>query len=149
APHVIWLEGGIAGDDTDGHVDDVARFVNPSTVVFAVETDPEDENFRVLRENERILREARDQDGDPLAVIPLPMPGPLGGDARLPASYLNFFIGNRVVLVPVFSDPNDGKALQVLGGLFPGRKIIPIDCRALVEGKGAIHCITREQPRVG
>ncbi|MDD1669067.1 MAG: agmatine deiminase family protein, partial [Methanomicrobiales archaeon] len=149
APQVIWLEGGIAGDDTDGHVDDVARFVNPSTVVCAVEEDPGDENFRVLRENERILRAARDQDGDPLTVIPLPMPRPFGGDARLPASYLNFYIGNRAVLVPVFSDPGDAPALRVLGDLFPGRKAVGIDCRALVEGMGAIHCITQQQPGAG
>jgi agmatine deiminase len=148
APHVIWLEGGIAGDDTDGHVDDVARFVNPSTVVCAMEKDPSDENYGVLMENERILREARDQDGNPLTVIPLPMSGPFGRDARLPASYLNFYIGNRAVLVPVFSDPEDARALRILGDLFPGRKVVGIDCRALVEGLGAIHCITQQQPRV-
>jgi len=122
--------------------------VNPSTVVCAVEEDPGDGNYRVLRENERILREARDQDGNPLTVIPLPMPRPFGGDARLPASYLNFYIANRAVLVPVFSDPADEKALGILEGLFPGREVIGIDCRALVEGMGAIHCITQQQPRV-
>jgi agmatine deiminase len=147
-PRVIWLAGGIAGDDTDGHVDNVARFVNPATVVCAVEEDPGDENFRNLRENERILRRVRDRDGRPLTVHTLPMPRPPGEGARLPASYMNFFIGNRVVLVPQFSDPNDGKALEILGGLFPGRMAVGIDCRALVEGLGAIHCITREQPRV-
>ncbi|HVN65638.1 MAG TPA: agmatine deiminase family protein [Methanomicrobiales archaeon] len=146
APHVIWLEGGIAGDDTDGHIDDVARFVNPSTVVCAVEKDAGDENYRALRENERILRAARDQDGNPLTVIPLPMPRPTGDGARLPASFLNFYIGNRAVLVPVFSDPADARALRILGDLFPGREVVGIDCRALVEGMGAIHCITREQP---
>jgi agmatine deiminase len=148
APHVIWLAGGIAGDDTDGHVDDVARFVNPSTVVYAVEDDPGEENHRVLMRNKQILRRARDQDGRPLTVIPLPMPRRLGGDTPLPASYLNFSIGNRVVLVPLFSDPNDGKALEILRGLFPGRDVVGIDSRALVGGLGAIHCITREQPRV-
>jgi agmatine deiminase len=146
APWVIWLEGGIAGDDTDGHVDDVARFVNPSTVVCAVEEDPGDENYRVLRENARILRESRDQDGNPLTVVPLPMPGRIGGDERLPASYLNFYIGNQAVLVPVFSDPHDARALRILGDLFPGREVVGIDCRALVEGMGAIHCITQQQP---
>jgi agmatine deiminase len=149
ASRVIWLEGGIAGDDTDGHVDDVARFVNPSTVVCAVEGDRGDENHRVLGENERILRRARDRDGRPLSIVPLPMPRPVEGTGRLPASYLNFSIGNRVVLVPLFSDPNDGKALEILRGLFPGRDVVGIDCRALVEGMGAIHCITREQPGVG
>ena len=149
ASTVIWLKGGIAGDDTDGHIDDVARFVNPSTVVCAREEDEGDENYRVLRENESILRKARDQDGNPLTIIPLPMPGRLGEGTRLPASYLNFFIGNRVVLVPVFSDPNDEKALGILRKVFPEREVTGIDCHALVEGLGAIHCITQQQPRAG
>jgi agmatine deiminase len=144
---VIWLAGGIAGDDTDGHVDDVARFVNPSTVVYALEVNPRDENYRILRENERILGEGRDQDGEPLTLVPLPMPRRFGEKARLPASYLNFYIANGVVLVPVFSDPNDEKALKILADLFPGREVMGIDCRALVEGLGAIHCITQQQPR--
>jgi agmatine deiminase len=148
APHVLWLEGGIAGDDTDGHVDDVARFVGPSTVVCAAEEDPGDENFRVLRENERVLRAARDRDGNPLTVVPLPMPRP-SGDPRLPASYLNFYVANRAVLVPVFADPGDDRALRTLEGLFPGREMVGIDCRALVEGMGAIHCITQQQPKAG
>ncbi len=149
ASTVVWLAGGIAGDDTDGHIDDLARFVGPSAVVCAREEDEGDENFRVLRENERILRKARDQDGRPLDVIPLPMPGPLGEDARLPASYLNFYIGNRAVLVPVFSDPNDERALKILADLFPERRVAGIDCRALVEGLGGIHCITLQQPAQG
>jgi agmatine deiminase len=146
---VIWLKGGIAGDDTDGHIDDIARFVNPSTVVYAIEKDEGDENYRILKENERILGKARDQDGNPLDIIPIPMPGRSGEGARLPASYLNFFIGNRTVLVPVFSDPNDDKALMIVREVFPGRQVTGIDCRALVEGMGAIHCITQQQPRVG
>jgi len=145
---VIWLEGGIVGDDTDGHVDDIARFVNPSTVVCAREADEGDENYRILRENERILMRAQDQAGDPLTIIPVPMPGRVGEDTRLPASYLNFYIGNRVVLVPTFSDQNDEKALGILRKVFPGREVRGIDCRALVEGMGAIHCITQQQPRV-
>jgi agmatine deiminase len=149
ASTVVWLKGGIAGDDTDGHVDDVARFVNPSTIVYAVEEDEGDENYRILRENERILCKARDQDRNPLTIIPIPMPGRSGEGDPLPASYLNFFIGNRVVLVPVFSDPNDGKALEILGDLFPGRQVLGIDCRALVEGMGTVHCITQQQPRAG
>jgi agmatine deiminase len=148
ASTAIWLKGGIAGDDTDGHIDDVARFVNPSTIVYGVEEDEGDENYRILRENERILGKALDQDGNPLDIIPVPMPGRLGEAARFPASYLNFFIGNRAVLVPVFSDPNDEKALGILREVFPGREVMGIDCRALVEGMGAIHCITQQQPRV-
>ena len=147
ARQVVWLAGGIAGDDTDGHVDEVARFVSPSTVACAIEEDRADENYRILRENEGILRKARDQDGKPLEVVPIPMPGRVGGETRLPASYLNFYLGNRTVLVPVFADPNDGRALGVLSGLFPDREVVGIDCRALVEGMGAIHCITRQQPR--
>jgi agmatine deiminase len=146
---VIWLAGGIEGDDTDGHVDDVARFVNPSTVVYALEDDAGEKNYRILRKNEEILRKARDQDGKPLTLVPLPMPRPIGRDVRLPASYLNFYIGNRAVLVPVFSDPKDDSALRVLGDLFPGREVVGIDCRALVEGMGAIHCITQQQPKAG
>jgi agmatine deiminase len=148
ASTVIWLKGGIAGDDTDGHVDDVARFVNPSTVVYMVEEDEGDENHRILQENEEILRKARDQDGNPLTLLPVPMPGRLEENARLPASYLNFFIGNRAVLVPAFSDPKDREALAVLGEVFPGREVMGIDCRALVAGMGAVHCITLQQPRV-
>jgi len=148
ASAVIWLKGGIAGDDTDGHIDDVARFVNPSTVVYAVEEDERDENYRNLKGNKRILGKARDQDGNPLTVIPIPMPGQSGEGTRLPASYLNFFIGNRAVLVPTFSDPNDEVALGILREAFPGRVVTGIDCRALIGGMGAIHCITQQQPGV-
>ncbi|HUK93020.1 MAG TPA: agmatine deiminase family protein, partial [Methanomicrobiales archaeon] len=146
---VIWLKGGIAGDDTDGHIDDVARFVNPSTVVYAVEEDQRDENHRILRENERVLAGARDQDGNPLEIIPVPMPGRLVEGMRLPASYLNFFIGNKAVLVPTFADPNDENALGIFREVFPGKEVVGIDCRALVEGMGAIHCVTQQQPRPG
>ena len=145
---VIWLKGGIAGDDTDGHIDDIARFVNPSTVVYVTEDDEGDENYRILLENERLLGAARDQDGNPLKILPMPMPGQVGDSARLPASYLNFYIGNKTVLVPTFADPNDEVALGILMNAFPERKVTGIDCRALVEGMGAIHCITQQQPRV-
>jgi agmatine deiminase len=146
AENIIWLRGGIAGDDTDGHVDDVARFVNPSTVVYAL-GEPGDEDYPVLRANEKILRKARDRDGRPFTLVPLPMPRHIEGDVPLPASYLNFYIGNRVVLVPTFSDPNDDRALGILADLFPSRQVVGIDCRALVRGLGAIHCITQQQPR--
>ena len=127
----------------------MARFVNPSTVVHATENDEKDENCGILRKNERILRGARDRDGKPFTLVPLPMPRPRGGDARLPASYLNFYIGNRVVLVPVFQDPNDERALAILREVFPGKDVTGIDCRALVEGMGALHCITLQQPGPG
>ncbi|MDD1653310.1 MAG: agmatine deiminase family protein [Methanomicrobiales archaeon] len=143
---VVWLKEGIAGDDTDGHIDDIARWSDPSTVLCAVEEDPDDVNFAALQENLRILREARDQDDWPLTVVPLPMPGPVEDGSRLPASYANFYIGNRTVLVPVFSDPHDARALAVIGEAFPGRNVVGIDCRALVAGLGALHCITQQQP---
>lgn len=145
--NVIWLKKGIAGDDTDGHIDDVARFVAPSTVLCAYEEDITDENYPVLKENYEILRESGDQDGNSLNLIKLPMPGSVGdGQVRLPASYANFYIGNKVVLVPVFGHENDKKALNIIQRVFPDRKVAGIDCTDLVYGLGAIHCITQQQP---
>ena len=146
ASKVIWLKEGIAGDDTDGHVDDIARFVNPTTVLCAYEDDPEDENYAALRENYEQLCRETDQDGNPLNVIKLPMPGPVGGESRLPASYANFYIGNDVVMVPVFGDENDEVALQIIQEAFPERKVVGIDCREVVQGLGTIHCISQQQP---
>ncbi|WP_292346541.1 agmatine/peptidylarginine deiminase, partial [Methanoregula sp. PtaB.Bin085] len=146
---VIWLNDGIAGDDTDGHVDDIARFVNPSTVVCAYETDIRDENYAALHENYEILRQSSDQDGRPLTVIKLPMPAKVAdSEQRYPASYTNFYIGNTVVVVPVFNDPHDAEALRIIQDLFPDRTIAGIDARALVEGCGTFHCATQQQPRV-
>jgi agmatine deiminase len=146
ARKVIWLGRGIAGDDTDGHVDDIARFVGPRKVLCACEEDAGDENFGPLRENYEILCRETDQDGQRLEVRKLPMPGYVGGDGRLPASYANFYIGNQVVLVPVFGHENDGRALAIIGEAFPGRRAVGIDCRAMVAGLGAIHCISQQQP---
>lgn len=147
ATKIIWLKGGIEGDDTDGHVDDLARFVNDNTVLCAEEENPNDANYSALKENLKLLRDAKDQDGNPLKVVTLPMPKPVIYDGiRLPASYSNFYIANGVVLVPVFNDPNDGKALSIIANAFPKRKVIGIDCRALVYGFGAIHCVTQQQP---
>ncbi|MCK8519026.1 agmatine deiminase family protein [Methanoculleus sp. 7T] len=148
AGHVIWLKQGIEGDDTDGHIDDIARFVNPTTVLCAVEENEDDENYAVLQENYEILRASTDQDGNPLRVIPLPMPGAVGGEERLPASYANFYIGNTVVLVPVFGHPNDEVALARIRQVFPDREVVGIDCTAMVPGFGAIHCISQQQPSV-
>jgi agmatine deiminase len=148
--HVIWLGQGIAGDDTDGHVDDIVRFVAPRTVVCAVEENAADENHAPLQDNRERLEAACDQDGAKLEVIPLAMPPKVNeGASRLPASYANFYIGNAAVLVPTFGDPQDQKALTVLEGLFPKRKVVGIPCRELVYGLGAIHCITRDQPQAG
>jgi agmatine deiminase len=147
--NVIWLACGIAGDDTHGHVDDITRFVAPDTVVTAVESDPADPNYEPLRENIRRLRAATDQDGNPLAIVELPMPRPVYFDGRrLPASYANFYIANGVVLVPVFNDANDRVALDILGDLFPDREVIGIYCGDLIWGFGAIHCMTQQQPAI-
>jgi len=144
---VIWLGGGIAGDDTHGHVDDIARFVAPDSVVACVEPDPRDANHQPLEDNLRRLRAARDQDGKPLRVVELPMPAPvIFRGQRLPASYANFYIANRLVLVPTFNDPNDRRALDILAGLFPGRQVVGIHCGDLVWGLGTLHCMTQQQP---
>jgi len=144
--HVLWLKEGISGDDTDGHIDDIARFVGDRTVVCSVEGDRDDENYRPLLENFRILCSETDQAGIPLRVIQLPMPGRIGDDQRLPASYANFLITNRSVLFPIFGHPNDRRAHAVLASVFPDRELVGIDCRALVNGLGAIHCISQQQP---
>ncbi|MGC8793693.1 MAG: agmatine deiminase family protein [Bryobacteraceae bacterium] len=147
ARKVLWLAGGLAGDDTHGHVDDVARFVAPSTVLAALERDPHDPNYRPLRDNWRRLRRMRDLHGRPLRLIPLPMPRPVYfKDQRLPASYANFYIANRVVLVPTFNDPNDRIALALLARLFRERQVIGIYARDLVLGLGTLHCLTMQQP---
>ena len=142
-----WLGEGIVGDDTDGHVDDVARFVNSTTVVCAVEDDPADANYKPLQDNLHRLRSMRDQSGQALRVVPLPMPGPVeSAGERLPASYANFYIANRTVLVPTYDHPHDRTAQVILQGLFPGRRIRGIPCRELVVGLGALHCVTMQQP---
>jgi agmatine deiminase len=147
---VIWLGSGIAGDDTHGHVDDITRFVAPDTVVTAVESNPDDPNYEPLRENIRRLRAATDQDEKPLAIIELPMPAPVIFEGRrLPASYGNFYIANGVVLVPVFNDPNDRVALDILADLFPDRDVVGIYSGDLIWGFGAMHCMTQPQPSVG
>ena len=147
--NVIWLGSGITGDDTHGHVDDITRFVSPETVVTAVEANPDDPNYKPLRENIRRLRSATDQVGKPLAIIELPMPAPVIFEGRrLPASYCNFYIANGAVLVPVFNDPNDRFAMDILADLFPDREIIGIYSGDLVWGFGAMHCMTQQQPSI-
>jgi agmatine deiminase len=144
---VLWLKNGIAGDDTHGHVDDLARFVNPATVVTVVENDASEVNYEPLQENLALLDEMKDQYGRPLHVETLPMPAPVYFDGqRLPASYANFYIANQMVLVPTFNDPNDAAALAKLADLFPGRKIIGIASLDLVLGLGTIHCMTQQEP---
>jgi agmatine deiminase len=145
--NVLWLKNGIAGDDTHGHVDDLARFVNPSTVVTIVENDSNDANYAPLQENLALLKTMKDQDGQPLRVETLPMPAPVYFDGqRLPASYANFFIANKIVIVPTFNDSNDRVALNALANLFPSREVVGIACRDLVLGLGTLHCMTQQQP---
>jgi len=147
APHVIWLGKGIFGDDTHGHVDDLTRFVAADTVVTMVEHNSRDVNHRPLCENLRRLHAARDQAGQPLKVVEIPMPGPVVFEKRrLPASYANFYIANGIVLVPVFNDPNDRIALNTLATVFPTREIVPIYSGDLVWGLGTMHCMTQQQP---
>ena len=144
---VLWLGSGIVGDDTHGHVDDLARFAGPDTVVAAVERDAADPNFEPLQENLRRLRAMTDQDGKPLRVVELPMPGPVSFQGRrLPASYANFYIANGLVLVPVFNDKNDRRALNILGEVFSDREVVGIYCGDFIWGFGAIHCMTQQQP---
>ncbi len=147
AAHVIWLGKGIAGDDTHGHVDDLARFVSPDTVVTMVEPNRKDVNHQPLRDNLRRLRAARDQAGKALNIVELPMPGPVVFEKRrLPASYANFYIANGVVLAPMFNDPNDRIALDTLASLLPTRDVVPIYSGDLVWGLGTMHCMTQQQP---
>ncbi|PWU00536.1 MAG: agmatine deiminase [Terriglobia bacterium] len=144
AARVIWLRNGIAGDDTHGHVDDIARFVAAGTVVAGWESNRDDPNYAPLRENFELLRAAG------LRVLKLPMPRPLVFDGRrLPASYANFYIANGLVLVPTFNDPNDRHALSVLAKAFPGREVVGINCTDLIWGLGALHCMTQQQPATG
>jgi agmatine deiminase len=145
--NVLWLGSGIAGDDTHGHVDDLARFVNETTVVTIVEEDRKDANYAGLQENLARLRNMKDQDGRPLQVETLPMPTAVFFDGqRLPASYANFYIANGLVIVPTFNDANDRVALSTLAKLFPGRDVVGIHCRDLVLGLGTLHCMTQQEP---
>jgi agmatine deiminase len=147
ASHVIWLGDGIVGDDTDGHIDDLARFVDPTTVVCAVESNQADDNYRCLQDNRERLQGATDQDGNRLTVVELPCPAPVCDQgARLPASYANFYLANDVVLVPVFDDANDARALGILQELLPQRKVLGLRCNEVVAGLGALHCVTQQEP---
>ncbi|MFL5518149.1 MAG: agmatine/peptidylarginine deiminase [Gemmatimonadales bacterium] len=148
--HILWLRDGIVGDDTDGHVDDLTRFVDEQTVVTAVEEDPADENYEPLQENLERLGDMRDQDGRPLRVVPLPMPRALfHEEQRLPASYANFYIANGVVLLPTYDPDRDEEARRTLQALFPTREVIGIDCTDLVWGLGAFHCVSQQWPATG
>jgi agmatine deiminase len=145
--NILWLGDGIEGDDTDGHVDDISRFVARKTVVTAVEPDPKDPNFEPLQSNLALLKTMKAEDGTPLEVRTLPMPPRVDREGRrLPASYANFYIANKVILLPVFCSLKDKQAYEILQSCFPERRIVPIDCTQLVWGLGAFHCLTQQQP---
>ena len=147
--HIVWLGEGIVGDDTDGHVDDLARFIDARTIVTAVESDPRDDNYALLQDNRKRLARARDAEGRPFEIVELPMPRPVVFEGlRLPATYVNFYFINGALLVPTFGDrERDTEALRILRGVVPNRQVIGVDCRALIWGLGAIHCLTQQQPR--
>lgn len=146
---ILWLGDGIEGDDTDGHIDDITRFVSASTVVTVVESDPADPNHHPLAENLRKLRGMSLRDGVPLTVVEIPMPPRIDREGlRLPASHANFYIANTTILLPSFGGASDQVSASILADLFPSRKILPIDCRELIWGLGAFHCLTQQQPLV-
>ncbi len=145
--NILWLEDGILGDDTDGHIDDLSRFVNADTIVTVVEENISDANYHILKQNLETLQTLLDQNGNPFKIVTLPMPSPVITDGeRLPASYANFLIANGCVLVPIFEDKNDNKALEILQSCFPDRKVIGINCRDTVWGLGTIHCMSQQEP---
>jgi agmatine deiminase len=145
--NILWLGDGIVGDDTDGHVDDLTRFVDSNTVVTVVEPDSTDENHEPLKENSERLKTLRDETGRLLRVVDLPMPGRLEHDGqRLPASYANFYIANGMVLVPTYRDPRDSEALKILQGVFQKHRVIGVDSTELIWGLGSFHCISQQEP---
>ncbi|HEX4898951.1 MAG TPA: agmatine deiminase family protein [Pyrinomonadaceae bacterium] len=151
---VLWLGEGIVGDDTDGHIDDIARFAGPDVIICALEEDPADANYELLQDNLRRVQQATDLNGRKFEVVTLPMPGVVAASNdnspraldRLPASYANFYIANNVVLAPIFGHANDKRALDTLQRVFPTRRIVAINCEPLVWGMGTIHCVTQQQP---
>ncbi len=144
---ILWLGEGIVGDDTDGHVDDISRFVAPDTILTAIEEDPSDENYPILHENLQRLQHMRGLDAQPLRIITIPMPPPvIYEDQRLPASYANFYIANRVVLVPFYNHANDARAAAIIQACFPDRRVVGIDCTNIIWGLGAWHCLTQQVP---
>lgn len=147
--HVLWLGEGIEGDDTDGHVDDLARFINPTTIVTAVEEDPKDTNYKVLQDNLHRLKKMRDQEGRRLQIVEIPMPGVIEHDGqRLPATYVNFYFVNGALLVPTYRNKrSDRRAIEILERHLPKHEVIGVDCVELIWGLGAIHCLTQQQPK--
>jgi agmatine deiminase len=147
--HVIWLGQGIEGDDTDGHIDDLARFIDARTIAIGIETNKRDPNYAILQKARRALDQARDQDGNPFEIVELPMPRPIAYDRqRVPATYVNFYFANNALLVPTFGQRDrDSTAIRMLQKHLPKRQVIGVDCGKLIWGLGAIHCFTQQQPR--
>ena len=147
--HILWVGDGIIGDDTDGHIDDITRFVNEDTVVTVVEENKQDENHVILEENLEMLKQMRLENGKQLNIVELPMPSPvIWEDQRLPASYANFYIANNAVVVPTFRDKNDQKALDILTNCFPNRRVVGIDSTDIIWGLGSFHCLSQQEPAV-
>ncbi len=146
---ILWLGDGIVGDDTDGHIDDITRFVNEDTVVTVIEENKQDENYHILQENLQTLKTMRLLNGKQLNIVELPMPDPVCYDGqRLPASYANFYIGNSAIVVPTYRSKNDDKALDILQGCFPERKIVGIDSTHIIWGLGSFHCLSQQEPEI-
>ena len=146
---VLWVDDGIVGDDTDGHIDDTVRFVNEDTVLTVVESNKNDENYQLLQHNLKQLKEMRLLNGKQLNIVELPMPAKLEfEDQRLPCSYANFYIANKSVIVPVFKCSNDDKALQLIQESFPGRTVVGIDSRDIIWGLGSFHCLSQQEPLI-
>lgn len=147
--HILWVGDGIIGDDTDGHIDDITRFVNEDTVVTVVEENKQDENHQILEENLEMLKQMRLENGKQLNIVELPMPSPvIWEDQRLPASYANFYIANHAVVVPTFRDKNDLKALDILTQCFPDRQVVGVDSTEIIWGLGSFHCLSQQEPFV-
>ncbi len=145
----IWLKKGLINDHTDGHIDEIARFVGPNKILSAYEDDFKDENFKILDDNYQVLKNSTDQNGKPFEIIKLPMPHMLYDDGnKAPVSYCNFYIGNETVLMAKFNDPNDAKAEKIIQSCFSDRKVVAIDCSEVIYGGGAIHCMTQQEPAV-
>lgn len=147
--NILWLGDGIVGDDTDGHIDDLTRFVNHNTVVTVVETNKRDDNYEPLQENLKTLSRMRLEDGRQMNIVELPMPSPfVYEDMRLPASYANFYISNRYVIVPTFRDKHDDQALSILQEVFPAKKVVGLDSTDIIWGLGSFHCLSQQEPLV-
>lgn len=154
ASNIVWLNKGLLNDHTDGHIDEVARFVSSSKILCSYEDDTNDENYERLKENFEILENAVDQNGKKFEVVKLPMPHMNYEDGdkehsgkKAPVSYANFYIGNKTILMSIFNDVNDKKAISIIKSCFPGREVVGIDCTDLIYGGGAIHCITQQEPK--